>query len=97
MEGQQNDSTHELNPHDEESVKRIADKLENAAKSPEKNNLHIIARGDFWIIKREGAQKAYRIFDSKSKAIDDAKEMIQNGSALHIIIHQQDGNVARRI
>lgn len=92
-----NDPMQEQHSHDEEFVKRIANKLEVASKSPERNNLHIIARGELWIIKREGAQKAHRILDTRSQAIQQAKEMMEKGIASSIIIHNEDGTVARSI
>lgn len=93
MEGQQND----LPLTDEGVIKRVGHKLAIAASTPEKNNLHIIARGEHWIIKREGAQKAYRICETQDQAINNAKEMITRGLATHIIIHEDDGTVAKRI
>ncbi len=97
MADHQNDPIQEQYPHNDDLVKRVANKLEDAAKSPEKNNLHIIARGEHWIIKREGALKAYRIYDNKELAIKNAKEMVERGNALVIIIHDNNGNVAKRI
>ena len=93
MEGHSN----ELPLTDKGVIKRVGQKLAIAASSPEKNNLHIIARGEHWIIKREGAQKAYRICEKQEQAIKDAKEMIHRGLATHIIIHEDDGTVAQRI
>lgn len=93
MEGQPN----ELPLTDKGVIKRVGHKLAVAASSPEKNNLHIIARGEHWIIKREGAQKAYRICETQKQAVNDAKEMIDRGIATHIIIHEEDGTVAQRI
>ena len=93
MEGQPN----ELPLTDEGVIKRVGQKLAVAASSPEKNNLHIIARGEHWIIKREGAQKAYRICETQQQAVNNAKEMINRGLATHIIIHEEDGTVAKRI
>lgn len=83
--------------HDEEFIMRVAHKLEKAAKSPERNNLHIIARGEHWIVKREGALKAYRIYDTQTQAVNTAIELIERGIATHIIIHEIDGTVAKRI
>lgn len=93
MEGQPN----ELPLTDEGVIKRVGHKLAIAASSPEKNNLHIIARGEHWIIKREGAPKAYRICKTQEQAVHNAKEMINRGLATHIIIHEDDGTVAQRI
>ncbi len=93
MEGQPN----ELPLTDEGVIKRVGQKLAVAASSPEKNNLHIIARGEHWIVKREGAQKAYRICETQEEAVNNAKEMINRGLATHIIIHEEDGTVAQRI
>lgn len=93
MEGQSNG----LPLTDEGVIKRVGHKLAIAASTPEKNNLHIIARGEHWIIKREGAQKAYRICETQDQAISNAKEMIKRGLATHIIIHEDDGTVAKRI
>ena len=78
-------------------IKRVARKLGEAAKSPKRMVLHIIARGEQWIIKREGALKAYRICATKDEAIENAKDLLQKGSAESIIIHFQDGTVAKRI
>jgi len=85
------------NPSKEGIIKRVARKLGMAAKSPKKMVLHIIARGEQWIIKREGAMKAYRVCATKDEAIENAKDLLQKGSAESIIIHFQDGTVARRI
>lgn len=97
MADHQNDSIPEQYPHHQDLVNRVAKKLEVAAKSPERNILHIIARGVHWIIKREGALKAYRIYDTKELAIKNAKAMLELGSASRIIIHEDDGTVAQRI
>ena len=78
-------------------IKRVARKLGQAAKSPKKMVLHIIARGEQWIIKREGALKAYRVCKTKDEAIENAKDLLQKGSADSIIVHFQDGTVARKI
>lgn len=93
MEGHSN----ELPLTDEGVIKRVGHKLAIAASSPQRNNLHIIARGEHWIIKREGAQKAYRICETQDQAIDDAKAMLKKGLATQIIIHGEDGTVAKRI
>ena len=97
MEGHNNDSMPEQHLPDEGFIKRVAHKLEIAASSPDRSNLHIIARGDHWVIKREGAQKVYRICETQTQAINSAKEMIERGIAAHIIIHEDDGTVAQRI
>ena len=97
MTGQHQDKVPEQHHPDKSVIRRVAHKLEVAASSPERSNLHIIARGEHWIIKREGAQKAYRIHDSQTEAIDNAKEMIEKGMAEHIIVHEDDGTVAKRI
>jgi len=78
-------------------IKRVARKLGVAAKSPKKMVLHIIARGEQWIIKREGALKAYRVCETKDEAIENAKDLLQKGSAEEIVVHFQDGTVARKI
>ena len=89
-------SMHDPGSH-QDSVERVAEKLEQAAKTPKKSNLHIIARGEQWIIKREGALKAYKVCASKDEAINNPREMLAKGAAKHIIIHFPDGTVARRI
>ena len=97
MADHQNDPIQEQYPNDAEVVKKVALKLEIAASTPQKNNIHIIARGKHWIIKREGALKAYRIYETIDQAIKNAKEMLEKGLALSIIIHDDDGSVSQRI
>lgn len=93
----EDNTLHPENASEDGIIKRVARKLGQAAKSPKKTVLHIIARGEQWIIKREGALKAYRICATKDEAIKDAKDLLQKGAAESIVIHFQDGTVARRI
>ena len=97
MDTHHNGTIREQSQFDESLIRRVAKKLEIAAQTPERNTLHIISRGNEWVIKREGAQKVYRICNSQAEAIQIAKGMIKKGLAERIIVHDNDGTVAKRM
>jgi len=97
MNSHQNGITGEQSQFDENLIQRVAKKLVIAAQTPERNTVHIISRGNDWVIKREGAQKVYRICDTQTEAILIAKGMIKKGLAERIIVHDDDGTVAKRM
>lgn len=54
---------------------------------------HIVKRGSGWAVKKEGAQRAIKIYDTKDKAIDGAQKEKKSGSDL--IIHKKDGSIEK--
>lgn len=60
-----------------------------------KQNYHVLAKGNEWIVKRAGASKASQVFGTQSEASDYAKSVSQNqGTAL--FIHGADGRITDR-
>lgn len=61
------------------------------------NRIHIISRGNRWVVKKEGMSRASRILDSKKKAINNAKQKLVLGKTSKIVVHRKDGTVERVI
>lgn len=71
----------------------IGNKIKKAAASPDASRLHVIARGVHWIVKREGAQRAQRVYHDKEQAVDGALAQFKSGTASAVIVHKKDGTV----
>jgi hypothetical protein len=61
------------------------------AEKPLAKRVHIISRKDGWVLKKEGAGRASRIFQNKDEAVATAKKLLAEGS--DVIIHQKDGSI----
>lgn len=60
-----------------------------------KQNYHVLARGNEWIVKRAGSSKPTQVFNSQNEAADYAKSISKNqGTAL--FIHGVDGRIIDR-
>lgn len=60
-----------------------------------KQNYHVLARGNEWIVKRAGSSKPTQIFDTQKEAADYANSISKNeGTAL--FIHGVDGRIVDR-
>jgi basic membrane lipoprotein Med (substrate-binding protein (PBP1-ABC) superfamily) len=53
--------------------------------------VHIIKRNDGWAVKKEGTERASRIYDNKSTAKEAAKSYQDKGH--DVIIHRKDGTI----
>ncbi|MES2410273.1 MAG: DUF2188 domain-containing protein [Bacteroidota bacterium] len=62
------------------------------AKNPPQRT-HIVKRDNGWAVKKEGAQRATKIYDTKDKAITGAQKEKKAGSDL--IIHKKDGSIEK--
>ena len=49
------------------------------------NNQHVIRYGDSWAVRKEGNTKVTVVFDSKQKAISEAKRIVKHSSFSVII------------
>lgn len=59
-------------------------------------NYHIVKREDGkWHVKREGAEKALKLFDTQAEAIAYAKEKAVNQEN-KIVIHKKDGKIRKQ-
>lgn len=59
------------------------------------NNQHVVPRGNDWIVKRAGSDRASQIFPTQSEASEYARSVAQNqGTA--VFIHGRDGRIKDR-
>ncbi len=58
-----------------------------------KKRVHVIKRTDGWVVKKEGAERASRKFDTKEEAVDSAKNYRQKGH--DVVVHKKDGTIER--
>ena len=63
------------------------------AKNQPVQRTHIVKRDNGWAVKKEGAQRATKIYDTKDKAITGAQKEKKAGSDL--IIHKKDGSIEK--
>lgn len=57
-----------------------------------KKSQHVLPRGDEWMVKRAGSQRASQIFDTQQEATTYAVSVAQNqGTA--VFIHGMDGRI----
>lgn len=58
-----------------------------------KKRVHVIKRTDGWVVKKEGAERASRKYDTKQEAVESAKIYYQRGH--DIVIHKNDGTIEK--
>lgn len=61
----------------------------------EKKNAHVVPREDGWAVKREGASRASKTFDTKADAIKYGREQAKNSKG-ELFIHGRDGTIRER-
>ena len=71
----------------------LSAKLRKAA-STNSNSVHIVPSKDGWSVKREGAVRSTAVRATKDEAFKAAREL---KSAERIIIHNQDGTIAKNV
>lgn len=60
-----------------------------------KQNQHVLPRGNDWIVKRAGAEKASQVFGTQREASEHAHSIARNqGTA--VFIHGTDGRIRER-
>jgi hypothetical protein len=50
-------------------------------------------KGDQWVVKERGADRAVGIFDNKSDAVTKGAEVARNQGNSQIVIRKQDGSI----
>lgn len=55
-------------------------------------NQHVTPKGDKWQVKPEGGQKATKIFDTQTAAIDYARNIAKNQET-ELVIHRPNGQI----
>jgi len=61
------------------------------SKSSNTNRTHIVKRDSGWALKKEGSQRASKVFSTKEAAIKNGQVLKNSGSDL--IIHRKDGSI----
>ena len=69
--------------------KRIRAKLKSAS-AKNTGRYHVVQSSDGWAVKREGAKRASKIYNSKTEAIRDVKSYSDYKGIL--ILHKRDGS-----
>jgi Holliday junction resolvase len=71
----------------------LGSKLKKAAASPDSSKLHVIAKNNGWIVKKEGAQRAQKAYKLKKEAVEGALITVRKGEAKAVIVHKKDGTI----
>lgn len=62
-------------------------------KEPSTKRTHIVKRDTGWAVKKEGSQRASRIYVTKEKAVKSAVRSSSRGS--DVVIHKEDGSIQK--
>lgn len=60
------------------------------------NRYHVISRGDAWVVKRERAEKAIKIYAQLTEAIDRARSLAREAGG-EVVVHRKDGTIAEHV
>jgi hypothetical protein len=60
-----------------------------------RNNVHVVKRGDQWGGLREGGQRASGLFDTQAQAVVSAREMARQGQG-ELLVHGRDNLIRAR-
>lgn len=58
----------------------------------DKKNIHVVPHPEGWAVKREGAERASRVFDTKKEAEEFAREKARQ-DGVEFISHRKDGTI----
>lgn len=63
-----------------------------AKKQPSSNErVHVIKRGDGWAVKKQGAERATRVYGTKEEAVKGTEKYRSSGH--DVIVHKRDGSI----
>lgn len=54
---------------------------------------HVVKRDSGWAVKKEGTQRASRVFKTKEEAVKGAQKYKKSGS--DVVIHKKDGSIQK--
>ncbi len=60
-----------------------------------KNTRHVVPRQDGWAVKKGGATRASKVFDTQASAIQYARDRARKESA-ELYVHRRDGTIRQR-
>ena len=73
--------------------RELGTKIKKAAAKPDGSKLHVIARDNEWIVKKEGSQRAQKVYKYKKEAVAGALVTVKKGSARAVVVHKKDGTI----
>jgi hypothetical protein len=59
-------------------------------------NQHVIPSGDRWAVRRVGASRSSKVFETREEAVAAARSIARNNSA-DLYIHDRDGRISQRV
>jgi hypothetical protein len=65
----------------------------NDSAKPKKMIVHVIKRQDRWAVRKHGASRVSKIYQSKEEAVKGAQKLKRKGYDL--VIHKKDGSIQR--
>lgn len=60
-----------------------------------KNGRHVVPRSGGWAVRRTGATRASRVFDSKAKAVEYGRNLARKERG-ELYVHRSDGTIQSR-
>lgn len=72
-------------------------KLVAQSAASKSNHVHVISRGNKWIVRRNKASRALRIFNTIDEAIENATLYVNTGKAVFAVVHDRNGMVTEKI
>lgn len=60
-----------------------------------KKNTHVVPREDGWAVRKEGATRASKTFDTQADAIEYARQQAKNSKS-ELFVHGRDGTIRER-
>jgi len=76
--------------------KKLILSVAETARNP-KNRLHVISRNGKWVVRKEGAKRAFGIYPTQSKAIEIATARVKAGKTDDAVVHDLFGHVSQKI
>lgn len=62
---------------------------------PKRKSLHVVARNDGWVIRKEGSSRATSVYKTQRDAVEAAREMARKDN-VELVIHGRDGRIRER-
>jgi hypothetical protein len=57
-----------------------------------RRNLWVVPHADGWAVRREGAERVSRVFETKQRAVEFGRQMAQEGQ-VELITQRRDGTI----
>ena len=54
---------------------------------------HVVKRDSGWAVKKEGAQRATKVYTTKEQAVKGAEKSRKSGS--DVVVHKKDGSIQK--